>query len=474
MKRIRSILGSFRTKVTITLVLALFLVMSLSDFLIYQFSLNMQFSQLREKLMMIAQTAALMIDTDLLSKVPLSREGVNSEAYQAIVQKLKKIKEVNTPLKYIYIMTKTNQEGIWQFVVDPDPENRGRKSNIVTSYPGDKYNALRFPEMLKAFSGTSADNKIEFDEWGVTLSGYAPIRDKYGEAVAILGVDMEAKDVYQTQKEVHRRAMFVLLVGVLTSVVLGFTISSRLAARIEKLAKATRHIAAEDLEYKVEMGGNDEISELAKSFNQMASSLADSRNKLHDYFYRVVQSLVRILEAKDPYTQGHSERIAEYAQKIALHMGFSPEKAETVRKAAELHDIGKLAINENILNKKGKLTDEEWKIIREHPILAEEVLKPVLLDEEMLVMIRSHHERYDGEGYPDKIKGDNINLFAQIIAVADAYDAMISPRAYREPMSKEAAISELKVNSGTQFNTQVVKAFLKMMEEEYSASQGKT
>lgn len=285
---------------------------------------------------------------------------------------------------------------------------------------------------------------------------------------------MEAKDVYQTQKEVHRRAMFVLLVGVLTSVVLGFTISSRLAARIEKLAKATRHIAAEDLEYKVEMGGNDEISELAKSFNQMASSLADSRNKLHDYFYRVVQSLVRILEAKDPYTQGHSERIAEYAQKIALHMGFSPEKAETVRKAAELHDIGKLAINENILNKKGKLTDEEWKIIREHPILAEEVLKPVLLDEEMLVMIRSHHERYDGEGYPDKIKGDNINLFAQIIAVADAYDAMISPRAYREPMSKEAAISELKVNSGTQFNTQVVKAFLKMMEEEYSASQGKT
>lgn len=186
MKRIRSILGSFRTKVTITLVLALFLVMSLSDFLIYQFSLNMQFSQLREKLMMIAQTAALMIDTDLLSKVPLSREGVNSEAYQAIVQKLKKIKEVNTPLKYIYIMTKTNQEGIWQFVVDPDPENRGRKSNIVTSYPGDKYNALRFPEMLKAFSGTSADNKIEFDEWGVTLSGYAPIRDKYGEAVAIL------------------------------------------------------------------------------------------------------------------------------------------------------------------------------------------------------------------------------------------------------------------------------------------------
>jgi len=92
----------------------------------------------------------------------------------------------------------------------------------------------------------------------------------------------------------------------------------------------------------------------------------------------------------------------------------------------------------------------------------------------MLVMIRSHHERYDGEGYPDKIKGDNINLFAQIIAVADAYDAMISPRAYREPMSKEAAISELKVNSGTQFNTQVVKAFLKMMEEEYSASQGKT
>ena len=173
---------------------------------------------------------------------------------------------------------------------------------------------------------------------------------------------------------------------------------------------------------------------------------------------------MRILEAKDAYTMGHSERVAEYSKEIALEMGFSQEKAETVRRAGELHDIGKLVIDERIINKKGNLTDEEWKIVKDHPIVAEEVLRPVFIDEEMLAMVRSHHERYDGTGYPDKIKGDSINIFAQIISVADSYDAMTSRRSYREALSKEEAIEQLKKNSGTQFNTQVVKAFLKVLE----------
>jgi len=440
--------------------------MGLSCLLIYKFALNEQLAQIRQRLMVIAQTASFLVDTDLLMQVPLNHGGVNTVAYKTINQKLNKIKKITPSLKYVYTMARTNQPGILQFIVDPDPilEKKGIKG--PSAFPGDRYYAARFPEMLNGFRGPSADKKIAVDEWGVTLSGYAPILDKSGKAVAILGVDMSAEDVYNTQKQLQLRALLVLVLGIIVCIGLGILVSHRITSRIEKIVDGTRHVAEDDLDFKVEVKGHDEITELAGSFNRMATSLSESRKKLQDYFYRVVQSLVRFLEAKDPYTCGHSQRVAEYAEQIASMMGFSQARIELLKKAAELHDIGKLTIHESILNKKGKLTDEEWKIIREHPIIGEEVLKPVLIDEEVMKMVRSHHERYDGKGYPDKIKGDNISIFAQIVSVADAYDAMTSPRAYRPAMSKEAAMVELKTNRGTQFNTQIVEAFIKALEKE--------
>ena len=463
MRKFKNFLSSFRTKVTLVLVLSLFFMMGFSNLLIYKFSQNAQLHQLRERLKIIAQTATLMIDPDVLMQVPLNRSGMDNPAYQLIAEKLNKIKSVNPTLKYIYIMTKTNDAGILEFMVDPNPVSEKGRNKGPTAYPGDKYNASRFPEMLEGFLRPSADKKVVIDEWGATLSGYAPIWDKKGIAVAILGVDMTAEDVSKTQKEVQWRTILVLIIGILMSLSLGLLISNRLTQRIEKLVEGTRHIAADDLEYKVKIKGHDEITELATAFNNMATSLDITKKKLHDYFYRAMQSLVRILEAKDPYTCGHSERVAEYAEKIGGVMGFSSDKTELLKKAAQLHDIVKLAIHESILNKEGKLTAEEWKIIKEHPILGEEVLKLVLLDEEILTTVRSHHERCDGAGYPDKINGDNINLYAQIIAVADSYDAMTSPRPYRKTLSQDVAIAELKTHSGTQFNPKVVEALLKVL-----------
>ena len=147
-------------------------------------------------------------------------------------------------------------------------------------------------------------------------------------------------------------------------------------------------------------------------------------------------------------------------------MQLPPERVKLVKDTALLHDIGKLAIHEHILNKPEKLTDAEWEIVRKHPEIGEEILKPVVLTEEMLAIVRNHHERYDSTGYPDKISGKNINILAAVVTVADAYDAMTSPRAYRWALSKEHAIGELKKNSGTQFHPKVVEAFLKVLEED--------
>ena len=465
-KRFIEILHSFRTKVTMSFVLSLFFVVLLSGLLVYKFSLDEQMQQLRQRLMAIAQNASLMVDVDLLKQVPLERNGINSMPFRVIAQKLNDIKRINAHIEYIYIMTKTERPGIMQFVVDPNPLLQEGKQRKASSFPGDKYYASRFPEMLNGFKGPAADKKLMVDEWGVTISGYAPIKDRNGKAVAMLGVDMSAHDVYRMQMQVHLRAILVLLLGMLVSVGLGLFISKWVTQRIQRIVEGTRHIAADDLEFKLDVKGHDEISELASSFNKMAFSLSESKKKLQDYFYRVVQSLVIILEAKDAYTSGHSERVAGYAGRIAQSMGFSREKIELLKKAAQIHDIGKLVIDENILNKKSKLSEEEWKVMKQHPLVGEEVLKPILMDEEVMSMVRSHHERYDGKGYPDKLKGDNINIFAQIISVADAYDAMTSARAYRPALSKQDAIAELKNNCGSQFNTQVVKSFVKALEEE--------
>ena len=462
-KRKFKFLGSFQTQLTITLILSLLFIGALSNYLVYRGALKAQFEALRNQLKITAQTAALLIDGDIIAQVPLNPEGVKSREFQIVAEQLNKIREVNSPIEYIYTLTQTDQKGILKYVVDPDYEDE-LPTDEYNVWPGTIYEAYRFPEMMRAFHEASADTKIEVDEWGGYLSGYAPIYDHQGNVPAILGVDIASDDVYEAQRGVHKRAIVVLFLGLLLSFGLGLIISRNLTKPIKGLVNATHFIEKGAL-YKVNVEGPDEIQELSSAFNRMSENLHESKSKLINYFYRVVQSMIRILEAKDHCTRGHSERVSEYSEKIALRMGFSEVKAELIKEIAMVHDIGKLAIHDNILNKEGKLTDEEWKQIRQHPIVGEDILKPVLMTEEMLAIVRGHHERYDGTGYPDQLSGENLNTYAAIVSVADAYDAMISKRVYRRAKSKKEAIEELIRNKGSQFHPEIVDVFVKILKE---------
>lgn len=464
MKYMKKILGSFRMKITMAMVAIVLLVISLNSFVVYKLSVDSQIGQLRENLMVVAQTAALMIDGDMVDLVPLAHSGVDTPAYKSIAKDLRKIKDANPSIKYIYAMKMTDDKWSWKFVVDPDPSPASGGAR-VTSYPGDMYDARRCPEIIKALNSPSADKDFTKDEWGTFLSAYAPIRNRNGNVVAVLGVDMMADDVSQLKHDIYLRTIFVLLAGLVISALLGFFISGRITRPVKELVEGIRHIAAQDLDYKVDIKGTDEMASLGKAFNGMAYSLFEYKEQLRDYFHRIIQSLVRMLEAKDKYTSGHSERVAEYAADIGRAMGLSEERVELLKKAAQIHDIGKLAIDEGILNKKEKLTEEEWRVIKEHPAIGGEILRPALLDEEVMSVVSSHHERYDGTGYPGRLKGDHINLLAQIISVADSYDAMTSPRAYRNLMSKEKALDELEKGSGAQFNPEVVKKFIEIIKK---------
>ncbi len=182
--------------------------------------------------------------------------------------------------------------------------------------------------------------------------------------------------------------------------------------------------------------------------------------RIEELFVVGVQSLAHALEAKDPYTRGHSARVASYAMAVARTLGLDEGALADLRIGAELHDVGKIGVRESVLNKPDKLTDEEYLHIMEHTVIGEKILTPLLKDRPgILHIVRSHHERVDGSGLPDGLKGDAIPLTVRIVTVVDAFDAMTTGRAYRPPLSTPAVMQELRIESGRQFDPAIVAAF---------------
>ncbi len=181
-------------------------------------------------------------------------------------------------------------------------------------------------------------------------------------------------------------------------------------------------------------------------------------------YFDTIRALAQAVDAKDTYTRGHSDRVTQYAVEIAKRLGVSREDIQILQYAGILHDIGKIGVIEEILKKAGPLTPEEREIMQSHPIRGEEIIRPAKFLEPVLPLIRHHHERFDGKGYPDgsagQMEGENIPLGARILAVADTFDAMTSTRPYRKALSMAEAIAEIKRNAGTQFDPQVAKAFI--------------
>jgi len=185
---------------------------------------------------------------------------------------------------------------------------------------------------------------------------------------------------------------------------------------------------------------------------------------LQDSYIEMVVTLGRALDARDSYTGGHSERLADWGEATARLLGCRDDEAKDIRWGALLHDIGKIAVPDAILRKPAKLTDEEWQIMRQHPITGEEILRPVERMRGVARILRAHHERWDGKGYPDGLAAERIPLGARILAVIDAYSAITDERPYKPARSQADAVVELRKSAGTQFDLKVVEAFCKMLE----------
>jgi len=204
------------------------------------------------------------------------------------------------------------------------------------------------------------------------------------------------------------------------------------------------------------------IEKIKEIFNENSK---ESNSSESIDFLEFIKVLSCTLESKDPYTHGHSERVSYYSNLIAERLTFSKEEKNELQIATFLHDIGKVGVSNQYIFKETTLTDEEWAIVKQHPEKGVDLVEPLRVSQFILNVIRYHHERIDGKGYPDGLKGDAIPIAARVVGLADSYDAMTTDRPYRLALSRDAVIRELRTNSGTQFDPKIVEIFLGILKK---------
>lgn len=208
--------------------------------------------------------------------------------------------------------------------------------------------------------------------------------------------------------------------------------------------------------------GQEDLELFQMLANQVAIAIENARlmEDLRQVFYETAEALAEAIEKRDPYTGGHTKRVLRYSVATAEYMGMPSEEIEQLKLSAILHDIGKIGVEDRVLRKQAKLDDEEFSLMKAHPKMGAEIMLHVEKLRNIIPGMKYHHERYDGKGYPEGLKGNDIPLLARIISVSDTFDAMTSDRPYRKGLSDETAIDELKRFSAIQFDPEIVKAFI--------------
>ena len=280
-------------------------------------------------------------------------------------------------------------------------------------------------------------------------------------------IERPTKEAYAPVRVAQQRTLVVSAFAALVALALGFVLSRRLIVPLQSLTGVSSAIAEGNFAVRADVKGTDELARLASNFNHMSGSIEALVRRLkqalrqnQELFLETIRTLAAAIDAKDPYTRGHSERVSSYSMAIARHLGLTQDEVFRVRTAAILHDVGKLGIRDGILNKPGGLTDEEYAVMRQHTAIGAQIMEPIRMLKDIIPGIRNHHEAWDGTGYPDRLAGDQVPLVARIIGVADTFDAMTTNRPYQEAKTLDFVLARMRAMSGNKFDPKVVDALL--------------
>jgi len=281
-------------------------------------------------------------------------------------------------------------------------------------------------------------------------------------------VERDQRLAFASVDEMTRQTIFWSLLALALAIGVGVVVAIRLASPIRALAEQAHEIAEGRYGHRAEVRGAAEIADLSSSFNRMSESIERAMADLkkaarenHELFINSVRALAAAIDAKDPYTRGHSERVARYAVSIARAMELPPEEVRKVRLSALLHDVGKIGIDDRILRKPTALTDEEFEVMKTHPAKGAAIMSAIPQLADVVPGMKHHHEKWEGGGYPDGLKGEEIPLLARIVSVADTFDAMTTTRPYQKAMQITYVINRIQSLAGTRFDRRITDVLVK-------------
>ena len=283
------------------------------------------------------------------------------------------------------------------------------------------------------------------------------------------GVFIQAHEskVYRSIEEMVEITWNTAALVLVLCVVVSWFFVRTLSHPIKRLAAASSCFAAGDLSTRVSVRTRNEIGELAHSFNVMADEIEEQIRKLklaarenHELFMGTIRAMAQAIDAKDPYTRGHSMRVNRYSVILAKELGLKGAQLREIHVSSLMHDVGKIGIHDVILQKPGKLTDDEFEVMKTHTVLGANILAPIRQMKRIIPGLRWHHERMNGQGYPDGLSGDQIPLMARIIAIADTFDAVTTDRPYQKTMTYDEALQVLERLKGVALDEKIVDAFM--------------
>lgn len=318
---------------------------------------------------------------------------------------------------------------------------------------------------LAPFSAMRDGRKLEM------LGSYATAELDKNSRLGVIAIQDEAAAL-KSVTGMRWQTLWISLVAGLLTILLGFFFAKKLTNPVQELAAGAHRIASGDFSQRIEIRSRTELGDLGSDFNRMTDQLQrfiqdlqSSAEENRQLFLGTVKALAAAIDGKDPYTRGHSERVARVSVAIAQRLDLPDDECEKIRVSALLHDVGKIGIDDSILKKPSALTDEEYEIMKQHPQKGFKILSQIPAITDFLPGMYMHHEMVNGEGYPQGLKGDEIPMMGLIVAVADTFDAMTTDRPYQLAMKFEDAVARIQSFVGTRYDARVVKAFTEACDE---------
>jgi putative nucleotidyltransferase with HDIG domain len=340
----------------------------------------------------------------------------------------------------------------------PVLESRSLRDNPLVNEWVEQGRQIR--DLTREFDATIGDQR--FALLGAIAAAELPESRRLGVA-AIVNRDIAFASVDRMAAQTLWAALFAAAIAALVAILF----AGHIASPIVELARSARAVADGDFSVRTRIWRNDETGQLADDFNRMADRLQGYVDALKEaatsnraLFIGTVRALAAAIDGKDPYTRGHSERVAQYSEAIATEMGLDADEVEKVRVGGLMHDLGKIGIEDKILRKPAPLTDAEYEIMKNHPDYGAKIMSEIPQMRDFIAGMRFHHEMMDGRGYPLGLAGEQIPLMARIVAVADTFDAMTTNRPYQKQMEIEVVFERIRAFAGSRYDPRVVEALV--------------